>query len=755
MIIEPVASFDPHPPPLVAVYGSTPTVDGTINVNEWSDAAQVSFNNTEVLVKQDGFNLYVGFNNSGGQFHADDAVNILIDVKYDGGPKLKPDDIGLVVYRNGTLFETNVTDGTWAITEISGWTAEVNSTFDLWQVEFNITYSRIDVVAGVGKTIGVVFVRYRGLEGTSPEVFSWPPSYTEIYMDASKWNAIISGVYNWGSQTIYIRADGSIDPPDAPISTVDNVTYTLTGNITSDVDGIVVERSNITIDGNGQTLEGNGGTSGIGILLKHLDNVTERNISISGFRIGVSIYTMASNNTVSENNITHCDSGIYVSFDPKILTNPNWFLFTPKYNNISENYLANNNRSIYVWRSSDNTICGNNILNSDGIYLEDASNTTITRNNVTNSQDGIFFWGVPYNDTVCGNTIVNGTRGLCCGSYNSVLRNNTMVNNRYNFVSEGTVNDVDSSNTVDGKPIYYWVNKQDMIVPLDAGHVTLVNCTGITAHNLNLTNNSPGILLWSTTNSTVTLCNITRNYEGILIQGSSSSNSISGNNIENNDYAGIGLVGSSGNSFFHNNIMNNMNETVTIASWGNIWDDGYPSGGNYWSDYDGIDLLNGPYRNETGSDGIGDTEYAIDGNNADHYPLMGMFSDFNATSECCVQTICNSSISSFQYNGTSIGFNVTGEDGTAGFCRIFIPTALMNTTYRVFVNDIEVQCNLLPCSNSTHNYLYFNYTHSTEEVVIIPEFPSVIILPLLMVLTMLAVVFAERKIPRRGRKSNC
>lgn len=36
------------------------------------------------------------------------------------------------------------------------------------------------------------------------------------------------------SGTIYIRADGSIDPPDAPVITLDNVTYTLTGNITSD-----------------------------------------------------------------------------------------------------------------------------------------------------------------------------------------------------------------------------------------------------------------------------------------------------------------------------------------------------------------------------------------------------------------------------------------------------------------------------------------------------------------------------------------
>jgi hypothetical protein len=54
----------------------------------------------------------------------------------------------------------------------------------------------------------------------------------------------------------------------------------------------------------------------------------------------------------------------------------------------------------------------------------------------------------------------------------------------------------------------------------------------------------------------------------------------------------------------------------------NVWDDGFPSGGNYWSDYAGIDLYSGPYQNETGSDGIGDTPYVIDENNIDHYPLM-------------------------------------------------------------------------------------------------------------------------------------
>jgi len=58
--------------------------------------------------------------------------------------------------------------------------------------------------------------------------------------------------------TVYIRADGSIDPPNAPIITYDNITYTLTDNIASSADGIVVERDNIIIEGVGYTLEGTG-----------------------------------------------------------------------------------------------------------------------------------------------------------------------------------------------------------------------------------------------------------------------------------------------------------------------------------------------------------------------------------------------------------------------------------------------------------------------------------------------------------------
>jgi hypothetical protein len=57
----------------------------------------------------------------------------------------------------------------------------------------------------------------------------------------------------------------------------------------------------------------------------------------------------------------------------------------------------------------------------------------------------------------------------------------------------------------------------------------------------------------------------------------------------------------------------------------NVWDDGYPSGGNYWSDYTGVDIKKGENQDQPGSDGMGDTPYVINANNRDRYPLMNPY----------------------------------------------------------------------------------------------------------------------------------
>ena len=107
------------------------------------------------------------------------------------------------------------------------------------------------------------------------------------------------------------------------------------------------------------------------------------------------------------------------------------------------------------------------------------------------------------------------------------------------------------------------------------------------------------------------------NTIGINLQGNRSI--IARNIIRSNIQYGIILSGID-NVIYHNNFDNNTKQVWTDSI--NSWDDGYPSGGNYWSDHPSVDWYSGPNQDVLGSDGIGDTQYVIDAYNRDRYPLM-------------------------------------------------------------------------------------------------------------------------------------
>ena len=373
--------------------------------------------------------------------------------------------------------------------------------------------------------------------------------------------------------SIIIRANGNVDPAGVPILNVGNVSYTFTANISG---SIAVERSNIIIDGNGHTLQGT--ESGNGFDLSNINHVTIKNTVITGFYRGVYLYSSSYNNNISGNNIAANKYGIW--------------LYSSSSNSISRNNIVNNVIGAVLSYSSNNNVSGNNIAsNGDGIYLSQSSSNSISRNNIVNNVIGAVLSYSSSNNNVSGNNVTsNDEYGISLDfSSNNILRGNKIANNKYNFFVRGSkliefVNDVDASNAVDGKPVYYWVSKRDMDVPPNGGYVALVNCTRITVQNLNLTKNWQGMLIAYTINSKITKNTIKNNEYGIE-SVYSSNNNVSRNTIVNNRYD-IRLSYSSNNHISENNIANSgcgvylysssnnnnvSGNNITTNDWLGIW----------------------------------------------------------------------------------------------------------------------------------------------------------------------------------------
>lgn len=183
---------------MVAVYGLTPTVDGLIEAGEWDDASSITIPvtggaNCTVYAKQDGVNLYVGFNIPDSTDNGSDCCIVIFDVNHDGSTSLQTDDMWLRVSRNGAKGEFNVTAGGWYPTTVFGWTAEASSTASGWQLEYNITYSKLDVTAGTNKTLGIMFLNID--KDVAVGWYVWPS--TASISKPSTWSDMTPNGYNW------------------------------------------------------------------------------------------------------------------------------------------------------------------------------------------------------------------------------------------------------------------------------------------------------------------------------------------------------------------------------------------------------------------------------------------------------------------------------------------------------------------------------------------------------------------------------
>jgi parallel beta-helix repeat protein len=235
----------------------------------------------------------------------------------------------------------------------------------------------------------------------------------------------------------------------------------------------------------------------------------------------------------------------------------------------------------------------------------------------------------------------------------------------------------------------------------------------------------------------------------------STENTIKENTIKDCPNASIWLQSSSNNKIYHNNFANNTGKAIADFSFNTVWNDKYPSGGNYWNSYNHPDLNNGANQNVSGSDGIGDIPHVIDENNRDNYPLMGPINVFDAGSydgfQYNVDVVSNSTVSVFRFNATEgplLRFRVAGQNETAGFGRVTIPKRLLWVDDRWNVTMDKEPVSYTRNADENHTYLYFTYQHSAKIVEIrgtyvIPELKSPAILLSALVLTALAVAVAR------------
>jgi len=427
--------------------------------------------------------------------------------------------------------------------------------------------------------------------------------------------------------------DGSIDHPYQYIQ--DGIDHAIGGDIVSVFSGQYIE--NIVVP-------------------KSLEIIGEGmyNSVITGNDFGTVVKIIAEGVTISGFTITHCGS------------NPNnaGILIHTPYNTIVNNKIQDNNYyGIYILNGCNNTIYHNNFFGNtyqafdaiasstwDGGYPT-GGNYWDDYNSVDENEDGI--GDIPY---PTGNSSTD--RYPLIHPYGTICNNNT---DEVFLTIQAAIND---DTTQDGdliivRPEIYWehlwIHKSVYLYGIHNNYciidgrysedvVTIcadeVHLEGFMIQHSGAEEQNAGIVV-NGNNCTIVKNTIYDNFQGIILKQSTENiqiidNKISDNGwngislnpgcknikifentIDDNFYAGIGITDSSNNYIYHNNFKSNRHQAYDDAA--NIWDDGYPSGGNYWSDYIGSD---------DDGDGIGDSPYEIlDGINTDQYPLMAPYSE--------------------------------------------------------------------------------------------------------------------------------
>jgi len=185
---------------------------------------------------------------------------------------------------------------------------------------------------------------------------------------------------------------------------------------------------------------------------------------------------------------------------------------------------------------------------------------------------------------------------------------------------------IDQTNTVGGRPVYYYAGVSNITIDASkAGQVILGDCQDVDVVDFEARDQAYCVQLMCVNRVNVTSCKFTDDLCAIMI--SNSTTVIITKCTIDCPYGTFDFTPSLDIRIYHNNFVSSGFGWSSSGGFGrtiegNIsWDNGYPSGGNYWKYDTHTDSHKGPYQSHRGSDGIVDNPHSLGDLGADRYPL--------------------------------------------------------------------------------------------------------------------------------------
>lgn len=198
-------------------------------------------------------------------------------------------------------------------------------------------------------------------------------------------------------------------------------------------------------------------------------------------------------------------------------------------NNLADNSINGSKLGISLRQSGKNRLFNNSCRRNElaGMYLNGSIDNQLIGNSLSRDGNGILL-AASENNTIVSNSASDNTYGISLrGSGHNALKNNSVNANLYNLridsgnkpvpSGEDFFQDIDVSNSADGKPICYLVGERERVVREDYAFVGLIECRNVVVSNQTISNSSTGVLLVGSTDCRIGNCTVRRSENGVWV----------------------------------------------------------------------------------------------------------------------------------------------------------------------------------------------------------------------------------------------